>query len=127
MAEEEEIEKIRNKEQKKADRACARAIKRREVALKKLAEAKKKNTTQTLKNLKQRVANMREKQTIKIKKTNQKLITKRTSAKQQTKNKQKNIVKSKPSLKKNKIVNTQHMSTRQTRSRTNSRKVTTRK
>ena len=45
LAEEEEIEKIRNKEQKKADRACARAIKRREVALKKLAEAKKKNTT----------------------------------------------------------------------------------
>ncbi len=70
---------------------------------------------------------MREKQTIKTKKTNQELITKRTSAKQQTKNKQKNIVKSKASLKKNKIVNTQHMSTRQTRSKTSSRKVTTRK
>ena len=97
------------------------------MALKKLAAVKKTNTTQTKKNHKQRVENMREKQTIKKKKTNQKLITKRISEKQQTKNKQKYIVKSKPSLKKNKIINTQHMSTRQTRSKTSYRKVTTRK
>ena len=95
------------------------------MALKKLAETKKNNTTQTVKNRKQSV--MREKQTVTTKKINQKIVQKRTSAKQQTKNKGKNIVKSKPSLKKNKIVNTQHMSTRQTRSRTNSRKVTIRK
>ena len=46
---------------------------------------------------------MREKQPIKTKQTKQRLITKRTSTRQQTKNKQKTTVKPKPFLKKEKM------------------------